>query len=375
MTDKSDRKLIIIGGGLAGLTAAIHILKSGFAVTLIEKSMYPQHKVCGEYISNEVKPYLDWLELDISSLGPSSISRFELTAESGKSVCANLPIGGFGISRFSLDHFLLEQARLHGAEIITDTVNQVDFNNNQFQVHTATSGTLTAELVIGAYGKRSVIDQKLQRPFIQKKSPWLAVKAHYKAEFENDLVALHNFKGGYCGVSKVENDRVNICYLTDYAHFKAHKNLQDFQQQVLFKNPHLKQIFERSSPRFEQPITISQISFDAKEPVYQHMLMIGDTAGLIHPLCGNGMAMAIHSAKICAELLLDYLKTPVPSRELLETNYTLAWNRQFKSRLRMGRLLSQIIRKENLFKPLLSLLVKYPSALPLIIKRTHGKPF
>ncbi|MBE9600147.1 NAD(P)/FAD-dependent oxidoreductase [Pedobacter sp. MC2016-24] len=375
MTDKSDRKLIIIGGGLAGLTAAIHILKSGFAVTLIEKSIYPQHKVCGEYISNEVKPYLDWLELDISSLRPSSISRFELTAESGKSVCADLPIGGFGISRFSLDHFLLEQAKLHGAEIITDTVNQVDFNNNQFQVHTATSGTLTAELVIGAYGKRSVIDQKLQRPFIQKKSPWLAVKAHYEAEFEDDLVALHNFKGGYCGVSKVEKDRVNICYLTDYAHFKTHKNLQDFQQQVLFKNPHLKQIFERSSPLFEQPITISQISFDAKEPVYQHMLMIGDTAGLIHPLCGNGMAMAIHSAKICAELLLNYLKNPVPSRELLETNYTLAWNRQFKSRLRMGRLLSQIIRKENLFKPLLSLLVKYPSALPLIIKRTHGKPF
>lgn len=375
MTDKSDRKLIIIGGGLAGLTAAIHILKSGFAVTLIEKSMYPQHKVCGEYISNEVKPYLDWLELDISSLGPSSISRFELTAESGKSVCADLPIGGFGISRFSLDHFLLEQARLHGAEIITDTVNQVDFNNNQFQVHTATSGTLTAELVIGAYGKRSVIDQKLQRPFIQKKSPWLAVKAHYKAEFEDDLVALHNFKGGYCGVSKVEKDRVNICYLTDYAHFKAHKNLQDFQQQVLFKNPHLKQIFERSSPLFEQPITISQISFDAKEPVYQHMLMIGDTAGLIHPLCGNGMAMAIHSAKICAELLLDYLKIPGSSRKLLETKYTLAWSRQFKSRLRTGRLLSQIIRKENLFKPLLSLLVKYPSALPLIIKRTHGKPF
>ena len=306
---------------------------------------------------------------------PNLDSRFELTAESGKSVCADLPIGGFGISRFSLDHFLLEQAKLHGAEIITDTVNQVDFNNNQFQVHTATSGTLTAELVIGAYGKRSVIDQKLQRPFIQKKSPWLAVKAHYKAEFEDDLVALHNFKGGYCGVSKVEKDRVNICYLTDYAHFKTHKNLQDFQQQVLFKNPHLKQIFERSSPLFEQPITISQISFDAKEPVYQHMLMIGDTAGLIHPLCGNGMAMAIHSAKICAELLLNYLKNPVPSRELLETNYTLAWNRQFKSRLRMGRLLSQIIRKENLFKPLLSLLVKYPSALPLIIKRTHGKPF
>jgi flavin-dependent dehydrogenase len=375
MTDKSHKKLIIIGGGLAGLTAALHLLKSGFEVTLIEKSIYPQHKVCGEYISNEVKPYLNWLELDISALAPSSISRFELSADSGEKVCANLAVGGFGISRFRLDHFLFEQAQQRGAEIITDTVSHVAFIDNQFQIHTAASGTLSAELVIGAYGKRSLIDQKLQRPFIQKKSPWLAVKAHYNTEFEDDLVALHHFKGGYCGVSKVENNRVNICYLTDYIHFKAHKNLQDFQEQVLFKNPHLKQIFERSTPLFEQPLTISQISFDTKEPVCQHMLMIGDTAGLIHPLCGNGMAMAIHSAKICAELVLEYFKTQASSREILEKRYTLEWNQQFKNRLRTGRLLSKIIRKEKLFKPLLSLLVKYPSALPLIIKRTHGKPF
>lgn len=375
MTAQSQKKILIIGAGLAGLTAAIHLLKAGFALTLIEKSTYPHHKVCGEYISNEVIPYLDWLELDIAALQPSSITRFELSAKSGKTVQTNLPIGGFGISRFTLDHFLLEQARQRGAELITDTVSAVDFIDDAFLVHTAASGTLTADLVIGAYGKRSVIDQKLNRSFIQKKSPWLAVKAHYKGTFDNDLVALHNFKGGYCGVSKVENGRINICYLTDYAHFKAHKNLQDFQEQVLFKNPHLKQIFEGSTPLFEQPLTISQISFDAKEPVYQHMLMIGDTAGLIHPLCGNGMAMAIHSAKICAELMLDYLKTPAASRAELEAQYTQAWQQQFKSRLRTGRLLAQIIRKEKLFKPLLSLLVKYPSALPLIIKRTHGNPF
>lgn len=375
MTAQSPKKILIIGAGLAGLTAAIHLLKAGFAVTLIEKGTYPQHKVCGEYISNEVMSYLDWLELDIATLQPNLINRFELSAESGKTLQANLPIGGFGISRFTLDYFLLEQARQRGAELITDTVSAVDFIDDTFEVQTATSGTLTADLVLGAYGKRSVIDQKLNRSFIQKKSPWLAVKAHYQGTFDNDLVALHNFKGGYCGVSKVENDRINICYLTDYAHFKAHKNLQDFQQQVLFKNPHLKQIFEGSTPLFEQPLTISQISFDAKEPVYQHMLMIGDTAGLIHPLCGNGMAMAIHSAKICAELVLDYLKTPAISRAELEKRYTQVWQQQFKNRLRTGRVLAQIIRKEKLFKPLLSLLVKYPSALPLIIKKTHGKPF
>ena len=48
--------VIIIGGGLAGLTSALHLSKKGFKVTLIEKHDYPRHKVCGEYLSNEVVP-------------------------------------------------------------------------------------------------------------------------------------------------------------------------------------------------------------------------------------------------------------------------------------------------------------------------------
>ena len=52
--------VVIVGGGLAGLTSALHLTQSGLGVTLIEKNPYPRHKVCGEYISNEVLPYLDY---------------------------------------------------------------------------------------------------------------------------------------------------------------------------------------------------------------------------------------------------------------------------------------------------------------------------
>jgi len=45
-------------------------------------------------------------------------------------------------------------------------------------------------------------------------------------------------------------------------------------------------------------------------------LMIGDTAGLIHPLCGNGMAMAIHSAKIASELIGDFYANRIKSQNL-----------------------------------------------------------
>ena len=192
--------------------------------------------------------------------------------------------------------------------------------------------------------------------------------------FENNLVGLHNFIGGYCGVSKVENNRINICYLVDFETFKQYKNIEEFQSIIVCKNPHMKSILENSKLLFEKPLTISQISFEKKGTVENHILMIGDTAGLIHPLCGNGMAMAIHSAKIVSELVIEYLHNKIYSRKELEEKYSKEWNTNFKSRLRIGRILSKILRMEKLAPLLIQLLAIFPFLLPKIIKRTHGKP-
>ena len=371
---KAKPDVVIIGGGLAGLTSAIHLSKFGLQVILIEKNEFPKHKVCGEYISNEVLPYLKWLDIEITSLKPSIISKIEFSTAKGKMISGDLPLGGFGISRYCLDNYLFEKAVENGCQIIQDTVSDIQFIDDEFLVSTSNNLELKSKIVIGAFGKRSNIDQKLNRNFIQRKSPWLAVKAHYSGGFPNDLVGLHNFKGGYCGVSKVENNTINICYLVDYETFKQYKNIEEFQSKVIYKNPHLKAIFENCKLLFEKPLTISQISFEKKNAVENHILMIGDTAGLIHPLCGNGMAMAIHSSKIVSELILEFLNHKISSRKELEEKYTQEWNTNFKSRLRMGRFLSKILQMEKLTTFLMQLLTIFPFLLPKIIKKTHGKP-
>ena len=371
---KANPDVVIIGGGLAGLTTAIHLSKSGLKVTLVEKNEYPKHKVCGEYISNEVLPYLDWLGLNISNLKPSIISKMEFSTAKGKIISGDLPLGGFGISRYELDYYLYQKAVENGCQIIQDIVTDIQFIDDEFHISTSNNLEIKSRIAIGAFGKRSNIDLKLNRGFIQKNSPWLAVKAHYSGNFPKDLVGLHNFKGGYCGVSKVEKNKINICYLADYETFKQYKNIEEFQSKVVCKNPHLKAIFENSKLLFEKPITISQISFEKKEAVENHILMIGDTAGLIHPLCGNGMAMAIHSAKIVSELIIDFLDNKISSRKELEEKYAREWNTNFKSRLATGRFLSKILQQEKLASFLMQLLAIFPFLLPIIIKKTHGKP-
>jgi flavin-dependent dehydrogenase len=369
-----NNEVLIIGGGLAGLTAAIHLSKIGLQVTVIEKNEFPKHKVCGEYISNEVLPYLNWLDLNIADLNPTNITKLEFSAASGKTIKSTLPLGGFGISRFALDEYLYKKALENGCTVLQDNVENIVFENNQFIVTTANKNILKSEIVIGAFGKRSTIDQKLNRDFIQKKSYWLAVKAHYSGNFPNDVVGLHNFKGGYCGVSKVEKDMINICYLADYETFKRFKNIEEYQKSVVSQNPHLKVIFEKSKLLFEKPLTISQISFEKKQAVENHILMIGDTAGLIHPLCGNGMAMAIHSAKIVSELVEKYFANEIKSRKELEGKYIQEWNFNFKKRLKMGRLLSNLLQKQKLSAVLMRILIIFPFLLSKIIKKTHGTP-
>lgn len=371
MTHYAD--VIIIGGGLAGLASAIHLSKMGLQVAVIEKYGYPRHKVCGEYISNEIMPYLEWLNVDISTLNASQINRFQFSSGSGSSVNAQLPLGGFGISRYALDQFLYNKALANGCICIEATVTYVHCQDNVFTVKTKDE-TYTGKVVLGAYGKRSNIDSYLSRSFIQQKSPWLAVKAHYSGTFPNDLVALHNFNGGYCGVSKVENDTINICYLADYTTFKKYKNIEDYQQQVLYKNRHLKAIFEESTLLFDKHLTISQICFDKKAPVEKDILMVGDSAGLIHPLCGNGMAMALHSSKLASDLIVDYHKGKITSKKDLNAAYTQQWNSHFSKRLFMGRMLGKALRNKTLTSQMLKVAVRFPSVLPQIIKRTHGKP-
>ena len=140
--------VIIIGGGLAGLCNAIHLSKFGKKVLLIEKNEYPKHKVCGEYVSNETLPYLDFLGFNPFEFGAKRISKFQLTTHNNKSIEAKLPLGGFGISRYEFDFQLYHLAIKSGVEVLHDIVINVDFEADIFRVETKSNNILKSKIVI-----------------------------------------------------------------------------------------------------------------------------------------------------------------------------------------------------------------------------------
>ena len=367
--------IAIVGGGLAGLTAAIHFVTYGLQVCLFEKETFPHHKVCGEYLSREILPYLESLNIRLSKLNPVEINRLVYSTPQGKKIDVNLPLGGLGISRFALDNFLYLKAKEIGVEIINELVVDITFNQDKFSITTQQGLETTFDFVLGAFGKRSLLDKKLNRDFIDKKSGWLAVKSHYGLDtYPENTVSLHNFKGGYCGLSKTETGAINVCYLATYKSFRDHKNSETYKNTVLCENPHLNSFFKQAKYLFEKELTIAQVSFDKKSLVENHILMLGDAAGLIHPLCGNGMAMAIHSAKLASESILLYYKSSGYNRNTIEDSYREQWNFHFKSRLKTGRFLQKILLNPGLAEISQSLIKAFPVVLPKIITKTHGMP-
>src|SRR5690606_19867980 len=155
------RDIIVIGGGPAGLTSAIHLASSGRRVLVIEKDHYPRDKVCGEYVSNEVLPYLNYLGIQFEKFDLPQITRFQLSTFSGSVIEAELPVGGFGISRYALDNLLYERAVDIGVEFSFEEVTDISFTGEQFIINT-NSKVHHSKICIGAFG-RSPIEHKRTR--------------------------------------------------------------------------------------------------------------------------------------------------------------------------------------------------------------------
>ena len=369
------KKVSIIGGGLSGLITSLQLVRAGIAVEVFEKKSYPFHRVCGEYISFETQSFLKSLSAYPDKFNPPQIKRLQLTSVNGKSVTLPLNLGGFGISRYSFDQFLFERAVSEGVVFQQSTeVDIVNFDGDHFEL-LASEKKFNADVVVGSFGKRSKLDVQLKRSFIRKRSPYLGVKYHMLTEHPQDLIALHNFKGGYCGISNVEDGKTNLCYLSHNDNLKKYRSIKDMEEQVLFRNPFLKSIFQNSTFLFEKPETINEISFETKIPVEDHILMAGDAAGMITPLCGNGMAMAIHASKILSELIIRFCKEENYERARLEDDYKRAWVNQFGQRLWTGRQIQRLFGSEWTSNLAVNLALYAKPVANFLIGKTHGKMF
>jgi flavin-dependent dehydrogenase len=331
----------IVGGGLAGCSAAITLAQQGKRVILFESKAYPHHKVCGEFLSPECLHYLDDLSVmpALRGLQPTLVNTVAIATPDGTHWQTHLP--GLSVSRYRLDHLLAERAMKLGVDVYTSTtVTRIEGDlQTTFRLHTRPNTIeYQAKTVIAAHGKRSGLDRALNRRFLSKPQAFTGLKAHFYGAPLSGRVELHTFHGGYCGLGEIEDGLINVCLLVRTEVFRHAGDIESFIAWMRAQNPQLERWFKSARLAGDGWLSISQIPFLSKSTHEGGILMAGDAAGLITPLTGDGMSMALRGGQMAAQLICKYLDGQL-SAEQLRQKYAVEWNRAFRARLWLGRAL------------------------------------
>lgn len=377
--------MAIIGGGPAGSALAALLARDGRRPVLLERDRFPRQKLCGEFLSMEAQALLKRIGcLDaVRALRPAAIAGARFFSPSGRSVEIDLGAEALGLGRAALDETLFRHAEQSGALAFEEAVvTRMDEDANGVLLEIERSlpdGTrekrlLRAELVVAAYGRRSGLDRPLQRDFLRRRSPFVGYKRRHALLPGADAVAaellgkveIHLFDGGYCGVSVVEAGAVNVCLLAEERVFTAGASLRlDPITRLARLSPSLRGRIEALRPDGE-PLAAAQLTFTAKEPSSGSIVFIGDAAGMIAPLCGDGQAMALESAVLLAELMAHNGNGDIPKL------WDDLWLRSFASRLREGRWLQALLMRPRAAEAVVRILRPWPLLAAPLLARTRG---
>nr|MBS0036770.1 NAD(P)/FAD-dependent oxidoreductase [Saprospiraceae bacterium] len=379
--DSESKKIwdvIVIGGGLAGLSLATLLSRSGVEVLVLEKENYPRHKVCGEFISNESRDFLLGLGLDIPSMELPEINRFELSFPNGKIHPCPLKPGGFGLSRWTLDHRLYQLAMQSGSEVVTDTrVTQIEkTDEGPFEIQTSDRRIFRGKIAIGSTGRYSGSLFHSPSPSGGSVKKYFGLKYHVASSLPDELIQINLFPGGYAGISKIESDKHCFCYLADSKSLKkCNGSVARFEKEVLSKNPVIKKHLEENTV-LEGPITTSHFVFDYHRTVNRPYLLMGDTAGFIPPLTGNGMSLAFRSASVLSQLLLDHFHRG-KTLEWVKREYRQYGDNYLKKRIRSGVFLQNLALHPGpvIQKTLSAGMTLLPFLLTHLSRKASGKKF
>jgi flavin-dependent dehydrogenase len=229
--------------------------------------------------------------------------------------------------------------------------------------------------VIAAYGKHSGLDRRFQRRYLNRYTSYVALKRHFTGPPLPHRIDLHVFRGGYCGMSHVENNVTNVCLLVRQQVFRETMrdkpdDVKPFIDWMRQQNSYLDEWLRQATPLDDKWLSIAQIPLVTKAPIEDDLLFTGDAAGIVAPLAGDGMAMALHSGKMAAHSLDAYL-THQLSAEAMKQLYARTWHRTFRRRLQLGRGLQSIMLRPKILGIGLQVINLLPAIGDFLVAQTR----
>lgn len=374
---KSNFDVIIIGGGPAGAVSSIYLSRWGLRTAVIERKAFPRETLCGEFLSLEVTELIKSLGLEqkFLSLKPNRITQFKFIT-GRREFTSRLPFDAFSQKRSVFDEFLLNEASKSGVRLFQPAEAKEVINDEKgFTVRINSGGELielSSKFVIGAYGKYSQLDKKLERKYADKNTGCYGIKFHIcKNELSGiDESCIYIFRGNdiYAGINSVSTEEVTVCFLGR----KKSKEVSPSDQltNLFEENSRLSAMFNNHIPDLKEYTVYGagNIYFGRKQLIKNGIIMIGDAAGIIAPLAGDGIGMAFQSAKTAAHIIKRAIEDNTGLTSI-KRDYKSEWNRQFLLRTAAAGLVQNIILKKSFLNFVPGSLIRL--SIPALINATR----
>ncbi len=293
---------VVAGAGLAGCAAALRLAQGGWDVLVLEKSAFPRHKVCGEFLSPGIQPLLEklgiWKEIrSISATMNSAAAYFPAALE----FTWQLP-ESYGLSRLALDRIFLESAAKAGA-VILNGADVLEVSEHGTICRAVTSReTFAARNAIIAAGKHSRFDGPERRE--KFRNARIGFKTHFEIQNPAQRLELYFFDGGYAGIAPVENGLSNLCGIVGARTLKAYGgNIDRLLEAASLQNPKLGARLCGAKKTMPWLACGAVRGFQNESSSRIHYA--GDAACFTEPVLGQGMTLAVAHGIALAECLLE----------------------------------------------------------------------
>ena len=340
----------VVGAGPAGSAAAATLAQRGRSVLLLEKERFPRHKVCGALLSADAMPLLDRLGArgPIAACAPESIREGAIHLPHGPSISFRLPAPALGISRLLFDDLLARRARGEGAHVRFGVrVVSVTRSDGLFRVGIASlSGQeeVLARSVVGAWGRWDALDRALDRDFLRLGRRFFGWSRDFRGGASGlaGRVALYLFRGGYCGLSRVEGGAFNLAGVIS----EKAKSATSGWEAVLLRSRAENSALDRDLAGLEPgPVGFlgtGPVFFTSKPAAEHGVLMAGDAAGVLDPFSGEGQSAALAAGILAAETLDAAFSGLIPLGQVADA-YERAWRSRFARRFGWSALFRRLM--------------------------------
>ena len=374
MSNENNFDVIIVGGGPAGSTAAYLLKQQSLDVLIIDKDKFPRMKLCGGLLTDKTLKILDEIYGDtIQTLIDKGVINYvsysyELRTKDEIWHAGHSAIPSVIVNRYIYDHYLLNRSLEAGAHILhQDRVTKVDISNNT--VTTISGKTLKAKIIIGADGANSVVRKAMNKSIYdpQKWIKGLATglevtipRANVGLDVSGPIIFFDIVPWGYGWVFPNKNNLViGVGCL-----FSKKQNLSKALDSLLSTLQ-----FKGENPKKQgHPIPYGNF---LKRPANGNIILIGDAAGFVDPLMGEGIYYAHKSAKLAAESINYVLSTT--SKETLSNIYIQSVQKNLLNELsNIKKIRGVIFFMMSIFGVRFLKLVIYIVGIQKFIELVHG---